>query len=303
MPSSDTTEVGDGMLSGEGDVGDAIDEGTPLGVGGSCTGACSACSREVPPSAGEPSDGEGHGGVALESVSCSPSDSTRSSSSSSSGSAAPPRPVCGVGGRLAFSALPDSSTSCASAATSRSTSAKSKSAVVVACRRVPADGVAARELVADAAALRRRRGSVCLTNARCDWKALRDASRKRNAWKTCTQSCNCRKGQSSMWEQVHPGTHLEDLVLDLDTRERSFVRKQRDLVAQHLGIASLDEQRWQALELAKERRDVRVREILVDRIAEQALDRVEVVVLATWARQVIVGLRARTLARERAEAR
>lgn len=67
-------------------------------------------------------------------------------------------------------------------------------------------------------------------------------------------------------------THLEDLVLDFDACHRGLVRKQGDLVSQHLGFSGLDEQWWQALEVAKKRRNVRVGQVFADRLAEKALD-------------------------------
>jgi len=79
-------------------------------------------------------------------------------------------------------------------------------------------------------------------------------------------------------------------VLDLDARDRRLVREERDLVAQDLGVAGLDEERREALELAEQRRDVRVREVLVNLVAEEALDRVHVVVLVVRRREVVVRL-------------
>lgn len=72
---------------------------------------------------------------------------------------------------------------------------------------------------------------------------------------------------------------LEDLVLDRYTREGGLVREEGDFVAKYLGVARLDEEWWQTGKVAKERRDVRMCEVLVDPVlTEKALDRVERVV-------------------------
>lgn len=88
-------------------------------------------------------------------------------------------------------------------------------------------------------------------------------------------------------------THLKDLVFDSDARERRLVRQQRDLVPQHLCVARLHQQGREAGKVAEERRDVGVREVLLDRVAEETLDRVEVVVFGVGVREVVVGLLAR----------
>lgn len=80
-------------------------------------------------------------------------------------------------------------------------------------------------------------------------------------------------------------------MFHLDSRHRRLVRQQRNLVAQHFGVSGLDQQGRQAGEIAKQGRDVRVRQVLVDRVAEQALDRVQVVVLRVRIRQVVIWLR------------
>lgn len=80
-------------------------------------------------------------------------------------------------------------------------------------------------------------------------------------------------------------------MLDFDACHRGLVRKQGDLVSQHLGFPSLDEQWRQAFEVAKEGRDVRVCQVFADRLAEKALDGVQVVVLGVGIWQIVVGLR------------
>lgn len=68
--------------------------------------------------------------------------------------------------------------------------------------------------------------------------------------------------------------HLENFVFHLDSRHRRLVRQECNLVAQYFGVSGLYQQWRQAGEIAKQGRDVRVRQVRVDRVAEQAFDRV-----------------------------
>lgn len=63
-------------------------------------------------------------------------------------------------------------------------------------------------------------------------------------------------------EDVH--AVLEDFVLDLDSSERCLVRKERNLVSQYFGVAGLDEEGREGVEVAEEGGDVGVREVDVD---------------------------------------
>lgn len=76
-------------------------------------------------------------------------------------------------------------------------------------------------------------------------------------------------------------------MFDLDASHRRFVREQGDFVSQDLGIAGLNKERREAGQVAKQGRDVGMGEVLVDRVAEEALDGVKVVVFCTRIWQVV----------------
>jgi hypothetical protein len=88
-------------------------------------------------------------------------------------------------------------------------------------------------------------------------------------------------------------------VLNLDTRHRRLVREKRDLIPQHLGVASLNEHWRKTGKVAEKRGDVRVGDVLLDhRLVKEALDGVEVVVFAVRIGEVVVRLREGELVEE-----
>lgn len=73
-------------------------------------------------------------------------------------------------------------------------------------------------------------------------------------------------------------------MLNLDSSETRFVCQERDLISEHFSVSSLDQERRQSSEFAEERRNVGMGEVVCNRVAEEALDGMKMIVFGSRVR-------------------